>query len=789
MKKILYVSYLAVAALAGGQTRISDLPSLSGSGAVPTDVLPIVDVSAGAAGSKKITLAELFSTPVPWNGELISAAKGGTGVNNSGKTITLGGNFTTSGSNAVTLTTSGATNVTLPTSGTLATAASVTAVAGNLAALDTVVDGKADDDLANVDLYASGVVSDHKQFLYEAFRTADATVVEHGDAVTTGNPLRVHSGGISGGSSGQLPYIANRGLRAGNGALVYVGSYVDASSGRFSMGVDVEMAPSIYPTATLGEGLGNITFDSSAIISNDGGAIFPTGNNPVHINISADGVFQIGFYPGAGITCINRTLEGGVYKFAPGFTGVRPGGRYTILLDVVGDELSITLKGVGTVKFTAPGISNCVGPTTHFWYEWGGDSYTTNTTSELTRSRTTSLVHRIWAMGDKLDLEESPVAPANSITHAARPELGFLKVLPFGKSFPGMDPGSAYPFQVKGDAFIGGHVRSSVLPNIDFNGVMSDNVVPTGLFDPSVSATDMNMGEVPAHATYFGRRSSDSLVMTGRFAANGNTKRIKLNGHPYFAIFDSGDLTENGTSWRLEMIRVNDTLATFKLCTVDAGTDRLTTVRPHGLQTGQAIALMMNGTAPTGLAHGSYWAIVDSATTFRVASSLSNALADTDVDITAAGGNSVYVWGTVAGGLTYSVNGSTEEITTSAAHGLQTGDLFQVATGGAAPTNLANGTYYAIRVSGTVFKAATTEANAWAGTARDLTAGTGTQYFAAIGMTNRINCVFNSGGTRLVQSFQTSQAENYYTYRLLGTGTATGDVRLDGGQVTYRLFD
>ncbi|MCH1928217.1 hypothetical protein L6232_25825, partial [Shewanella sp. C31] len=83
------------------------------------------------------------------------------------------------------------------------------------------------------------------------------------------NPLRVHSGGISGGSSGQLPYIANRGLRAGNGALVYVGSYVDASSGRFSMGVDVEMAPSIYPTATLGEGLGNITFDSSAIISND----------------------------------------------------------------------------------------------------------------------------------------------------------------------------------------------------------------------------------------------------------------------------------------------------------------------------------------------------------------------------------------------------------------------------------------------------------------------------------------------------------------------------------------
>jgi hypothetical protein len=41
-------------------------------------------------------------------------------VNNGAKTITLGGNLTTSGANNVTLTTGGATNVTLPTSGTLA---------------------------------------------------------------------------------------------------------------------------------------------------------------------------------------------------------------------------------------------------------------------------------------------------------------------------------------------------------------------------------------------------------------------------------------------------------------------------------------------------------------------------------------------------------------------------------------------------------------------------------------------------------------------------------------------
>jgi hypothetical protein len=64
-----------------------------------------------------------------WQGSAIAGQYGGTGVNNSGKTITLGGNittagaFTTSGAFATTLTSSGATNVNLPTTGTLATLA------------------------------------------------------------------------------------------------------------------------------------------------------------------------------------------------------------------------------------------------------------------------------------------------------------------------------------------------------------------------------------------------------------------------------------------------------------------------------------------------------------------------------------------------------------------------------------------------------------------------------------------------------------------------------------------
>ena len=58
-----------------------------------------------------------------WNASVIAGQYGGTGVANTGKTITLGGNLTTSGAHTTTLTTSGNTSVTLPTTGTLATLA------------------------------------------------------------------------------------------------------------------------------------------------------------------------------------------------------------------------------------------------------------------------------------------------------------------------------------------------------------------------------------------------------------------------------------------------------------------------------------------------------------------------------------------------------------------------------------------------------------------------------------------------------------------------------------------
>lgn len=76
--------------------------------------------SGPATSTKTFTLPNASATILTDNA-VVTGAQGGTGVNNSGKTITLGGNFSTSGAFALVLTITAGTNVTLPTTGTLAT--------------------------------------------------------------------------------------------------------------------------------------------------------------------------------------------------------------------------------------------------------------------------------------------------------------------------------------------------------------------------------------------------------------------------------------------------------------------------------------------------------------------------------------------------------------------------------------------------------------------------------------------------------------------------------------------
>ena len=86
-----------------------------------TSVLSATTLGSAVVNSS-LTSVGTIATGV-WNGTAITGQYGGTGVNNSGKTITIGGNFTHSGAHTLTLTTTANTSVTLPTTGTLATLA------------------------------------------------------------------------------------------------------------------------------------------------------------------------------------------------------------------------------------------------------------------------------------------------------------------------------------------------------------------------------------------------------------------------------------------------------------------------------------------------------------------------------------------------------------------------------------------------------------------------------------------------------------------------------------------
>jgi hypothetical protein len=82
-----------------------------------TTVLNATTLGSGVTSSSLTTVGTI-GTGV-WNGTVITGQYGGTGVVNTSKTITLGGNLTTSGAFTTTLTVGANTNVTLPASGTL----------------------------------------------------------------------------------------------------------------------------------------------------------------------------------------------------------------------------------------------------------------------------------------------------------------------------------------------------------------------------------------------------------------------------------------------------------------------------------------------------------------------------------------------------------------------------------------------------------------------------------------------------------------------------------------------
>ncbi|MBP5999549.1 MAG: hypothetical protein KA534_03750 [Sediminibacterium sp.] len=102
-------------------------PTFTGAPQVPT---AIVSSNDGTIANTEYVTRAIGNISASSVSGILPSANGGTGVDNTGKTITLGGNLVTTGANNITLNSTAATNITLPTSGTLATVAQLNAIAG-----------------------------------------------------------------------------------------------------------------------------------------------------------------------------------------------------------------------------------------------------------------------------------------------------------------------------------------------------------------------------------------------------------------------------------------------------------------------------------------------------------------------------------------------------------------------------------------------------------------------------------------------------------------------------------
>lgn len=103
----------------GNEYRIND-----------TLVVNSTTLGAGVTNSNLQTLGTVNTGT--WQAGVISSLYGGTGINNQGRTITIGGNFTHTGNHTLSLTTTANTNLTLPSTGTLISSTDIDTVTNDM---------------------------------------------------------------------------------------------------------------------------------------------------------------------------------------------------------------------------------------------------------------------------------------------------------------------------------------------------------------------------------------------------------------------------------------------------------------------------------------------------------------------------------------------------------------------------------------------------------------------------------------------------------------------------------
>lgn len=220
------------------------------------DVLSATTLGSSVVTSS-LTSVGTIGTGV-WQGTLIGATYGGTGVNNGVKTITLDGNLVTSGAFNTTLTATANTTVTLPTSGTLVGSNDTGTVTSTM-----ILDGT----IVNADINASAAIAVSK--LASSAVTVGTTAITLGASSTTlaGLTSVTSTAFVGTLSTASQPNITSLGTLTG---LTVSGNSVHTSTGAIKIPSGTTAESAGY--ATVGMVRFNTTLDALQVYKSTGWA-------------------------------------------------------------------------------------------------------------------------------------------------------------------------------------------------------------------------------------------------------------------------------------------------------------------------------------------------------------------------------------------------------------------------------------------------------------------------------------------------------------------------------------
>lgn len=183
-------------------------------------------------------------------------------------------------------------------------------------------------------------------------------------------------------------------------------------------------------------------------------------------------------------------------------------------------------------------------------------------------------------------------------------------------------------------------------------------------------------------------------------------------GQIYYVIYltvDTFSVAETYINSTIESTHVSGESA--GTVTINVASPAIVTKNNHGLGTGEKVYLQTTGALPTGLSvNTDYYVIELSIDTFKLATTLANALAGTAITTTGAGSgtHTLYyhnkVKTTSAGSGTHTLLKNNGVIITKSSHGLSSGRRIYFSTDGTLPTGITAGTsYYVIYINANTF--------------------------------------------------------------------------------------